>query len=97
MILHVLTYNDGIHIDSRNFNKLRVKAAVFHNLFNLYNHFAAAVSDSLGNGSGFQGRHLVLHCDIAVFIGISTAYEGDVDGEGLVKQFLLTQNTDHLD
>ena len=89
MVGFVGDYN-VIDVNPGDFYEARVQVAVFDNLFNLNDDDTAAVMNCLGYGRIFQRSYFFFHRNIAAFVGICTAQEGDVDWECRVEKLFLS-------
>ena len=88
MIFFVFGNDNSIYINARYFHKLRIN--VLNDFFNLYDDFAAAVFGRLGDRRRLTVAAFMLHSDIAVFIGISTADKYNINRTCFIKQAFLS-------
>lgn len=84
MIFLALANYDGIRIDARDLDKLRIKLAVLHDSFHLDNDPAATVFNGLRDRGCLERGDFPLQSDIAVFGGIGSTDESDVDRERFI-------------
>ena len=92
----VLRHHNSIYINSGYFHQLGVQRSVFDNPFYLNNDLAAAIMYSLCDGGCLNGRNLVAHDNVAVFIRIGTADKADVQRDRLVEELFLTEDFHNL-
>ena len=97
--LHVLligTDDNGVYVNARDSDQLRVERAALNDLLYLNDDLAAGVLAGLSHSSYVQRADLAMYGAVAVLIAVGSAQEYNVDREALVQQTLLTLDVDDL-
>ena len=81
--------DDIVDIDTGDLDHPRVEAAVSDDVFDLDDDFTATVVNGLGYGNAFKGPDFFIHGNVARFIGIGTAEESNLYGEGRIEKLFM--------
>ena len=98
--LHVVlvrTDDNGVNIDARNLDQLRVKRTGSYDFLNLNNDLTAGVFAGLRHSGNVHRANFTVYGAVAALIAVGSAQEYDVDREALVQQALLALDLDQLD
>ena len=97
--LHILLvgadYN-GVNIDARDSDQLRVQRTALNDLLDLNDYLAAGVLAGLRHSGNVQRTDLAMYGAVAVLIAVRSTQEYNVDREALVQQALLTLDVNNL-
>ena len=81
--------DDIVDIDAGNLDHPRIETAVSDDVFDLNDDLAAAVVNGLSHGNTFERPDFFVHRNVTRFIGISTAEEGNLYGEGRIEELFM--------